>query len=96
MSFDAISPDLFADRRVGTTIGRVIDNVYNFVKLRNSKYPHVQIRISMGMYKENKWLEQFEGFKVMWRDLGARCWLRDGRQWVLHRPSLSSPELPGT
>jgi len=69
VSFDAISPDLFADRRAGTTIGRVIDNVYNFVKLRNSKYPHVQIRISMVMYKEKKWLEQFEGLKVMWRDL---------------------------
>jgi MoaA/NifB/PqqE/SkfB family radical SAM enzyme len=52
VSFDAISPDLFADRRVGTTIGRVIDNVYRFVKLRDAKYPQVQIRISMVMYKE--------------------------------------------
>lgn len=69
VSFDAISPDLFADRRVGTTIGRVIDNVYQFVKLRNAKYPQVQIRISMVMYKQKKWLEQFEGLKIMWRDL---------------------------
>lgn len=69
VSFDAISPDLFADRRVGTTIGRVIDNVYQFVKLRNAKYPHVQVRISMVMYKEQKWLDQFEGLKIMWRDL---------------------------
>ena len=69
ISFDAISPDLFADRRTGTTIGRVIDNVYQFVKLRNAKYPHVQIRISMVMYKQKRWLEQFEGLKIMWRDL---------------------------
>lgn len=69
VSFDAVSPDLFADRRVGTTIGRVIDNVYQFVKLRNAKYPHVQVRISMVMYKEKKWLDQFEGLKIMWRDL---------------------------
>lgn len=69
VSFDAISPDLFADRRVGTTIGRVIDNVYNFIKLRNAKYPHVQIRVSMVMYQEQKWLEQFEGLKIMWREL---------------------------
>jgi radical SAM protein with 4Fe4S-binding SPASM domain len=69
VSFDAISPDLFEDRRVGTSIGRVIDNVYQFVKIRNARYPHVQIRISMVMYKEKKWLEQFEGLKTMWRDL---------------------------
>jgi radical SAM protein with 4Fe4S-binding SPASM domain len=69
VSFDAISPELFADRRVGTTIGRVIDNVYQFVKLRNAKYPHVQVRVSMVMYKEKKWLDQFEGLKIMWRDL---------------------------
>jgi radical SAM protein with 4Fe4S-binding SPASM domain len=69
VSFDAISPDLFADRRVGATIGRVIDNVYQFVKLRNAKYPHVQVRVSMVMYKEKKWLDQFEGLKIMWRDL---------------------------
>ena len=69
VSFDAISPDLFADRRVGTSIGRVIDNVYQFVKLRNAKYPHVQVRVSMVMYKEKKWLDQFEGLKIMWRDL---------------------------
>jgi len=69
ISFDAISPDLFADRPVGTSIGRVIDNVYQFVKIRNAKYPHVQIRISMIMYKEKRWLEQFERLKTMWRDL---------------------------
>jgi radical SAM protein with 4Fe4S-binding SPASM domain len=69
ISFDAISPDLFEDRRTGTTIGRVVDNVYNFVKLRNAKYPHVQIRVSMVMYKEQKWYDQFEGLKIMWRDL---------------------------
>lgn len=69
VSFDAISPDLFAQHRVGTTIGRVIDNVYRFVQLRNEKYPRVQIRLSMVMYDEPKWLEQFAALKVMWRGL---------------------------
>jgi radical SAM protein with 4Fe4S-binding SPASM domain len=69
VSFDAVSPHLFADRRVGASIGRVIDNVYEFVKLRNAKFPQVQIRVSMVMYKEPKWFEQFEGLKIMWRDL---------------------------
>jgi radical SAM protein with 4Fe4S-binding SPASM domain len=69
VSFDAVSPDLFADRRVGTSVGRVIDNLYNFIKLKDVRYPHVQVRVSMVMYKENKWLEQFEGLKIMWRDL---------------------------
>jgi radical SAM protein with 4Fe4S-binding SPASM domain len=60
---------LFERQRVGTTIGRVIDNVYNFIRLRNESYPHVQIRVSMVMYKEPKWLEQFEGLKIMWKGL---------------------------
>lgn len=69
ISFDAVTPNLFEDRRVGTTLGRVIDNVYSFVRLRNDSYPHVQVRLSMVMYKEPEWLEQFEGLKIMWKHL---------------------------
>ena len=70
VSFDAISPDLYEQQRVGTTIGRVIDNVYNFVKLRNKKFPNVQVRVSMVMYKNDPlWAEQFEGMKFMWKRL---------------------------
>ncbi|MBP2316246.1 radical SAM/SPASM domain-containing protein [Azospirillum soli] len=69
VSFDAISPDLFEDRRVGTSIGRVIDNVYAFVKVRNERFPHVQVRLSMVMYDDPKWREQFEGMKIMWKHL---------------------------
>jgi radical SAM protein with 4Fe4S-binding SPASM domain len=69
ISFDAVDPELFEDRRTGTSIGKVIDNVYNFVKLRNAKYPHVQIRVSMVMYKDPMWMEQFEGLKTMWKRL---------------------------
>jgi radical SAM protein with 4Fe4S-binding SPASM domain len=68
ISFDAISPRLFEQQRVGTSIGKVIDNVYNFVKLRDENYPHVQIRASMVMYKDPAWMEQFEGLKIMWKD----------------------------
>jgi len=69
ISFDAIAPDLYEDRRVGTTIGRVIDNVYDLVRLRNKKYPHVQIRLSMVMYDDPKWIGQFEGMQIMWKHL---------------------------
>jgi len=69
VSFDAVSPDLFELQRVGTSIGKVIDNVYNFIKLRNADYPHVQVRVSMVMYKDEKWLKQFEGLKIMWQGL---------------------------
>lgn len=69
VSFDAVSPELFEQQRVGTSIGKVIDNVYSFVKLRNAEYPHVQIRLSMVMYNDKLWLEQFESMKTMWRGL---------------------------
>jgi radical SAM protein with 4Fe4S-binding SPASM domain len=69
ISFDAVSPDLFAEQRVGTTIGKVIDNVYEFVKLRDKGFPHVQVRLSMVMYDDPKWRRQFEGIKIMWEHL---------------------------
>ena len=69
VSFDAVSPHLFENRRVGTSLGRVIDNLYAFVRLRNESYPNVQIRVSMIMYRDAKWMEQFEGLKIMWKEL---------------------------
>jgi len=69
VSFDAISPDLYADQRVGTSIGKVIDNVHEFVRLRNEKYPHVQVRLSMVMYEDPIWMEQFQGLQIMWKNL---------------------------
>ena len=39
VSFDASSPDLFEQQRVGTSLGKVIDNVYEFVKMRNESFP---------------------------------------------------------
>ena len=69
VSIDAISPDLYEEKRVGTSLGKVIDNVYTFVKLRNEGYPHVQIRISMVMYDDPVWKEQYEGLKIMWKRL---------------------------
>lgn len=69
ISFDAISPDLYEQQRVGTTIGTVIDNVYNFIKLRNEGYPHVHVRISMVMFNEPEWKAQFEGLQTMWKNV---------------------------
>lgn len=66
VSFDAISPDLFEQQRVGTTIGKVIDNLHAFIQLRNRRFPHVQVRLSMVMYDDPLWRAQFEGIKTMW------------------------------
>ena len=69
ISFDALNPADYEVQRVGTTMGKVIDNTYGFIKLRNEINPGCQVRISMVMYKEPKWLEQFEGLKIMWKGL---------------------------
>lgn len=69
ISFDAVDPADYEVQRIGTSIGKVIDNVYNFIKLRNERKPDCQIRISMVMYKDPKWMEQFEAMKVMWKNL---------------------------
>jgi len=68
VSFDAIDPGDFESQRTGTSIGKVIDNLYNFSILRKNIRPSCQIRVSMVMYKESKWQEQFEAMKVMWRN----------------------------
>lgn len=69
VSFDAVSPDLYGECRVGTSLGKVIDNVYEFVRLRNEKYPQVHVRLSMVMYEDPKWAEQFQGLQLMWKNL---------------------------
>jgi radical SAM protein with 4Fe4S-binding SPASM domain len=69
ISFDAVDPADYELQRIGTSMGKVIDNVYNFIKLRNEHRPGCQVRISMVMYREPKWMEQFEAMKVMWKNL---------------------------
>ncbi len=69
VSFDAINPDDYEKQRPGTSLGKVIDNVYNFIKLRNEIRPSCQVRLSMVMYKNAKWKAQFEGLKAMWKGL---------------------------
>lgn len=69
VSFDAVNPKLYEQQRVGATIGKVIDNIYNFIKLRDASYPNTQIRLSMVMYDDPVWKEQFEAMKVMWAGL---------------------------
>ncbi len=69
ISFDAASPKLYEQQRVGTTIGKVIDNVYNFVKLRDEISPKTCIRIAMVMYDDPIWKAQYEAIKIMWKDI---------------------------
>jgi radical SAM protein with 4Fe4S-binding SPASM domain len=68
VSFDAIDPSDYEKQRKGTTIGKVIDNLFNFIILRNQKRPSCQIRVSMVMYKQDKWIKQFEAIKEMWKN----------------------------
>jgi radical SAM protein with 4Fe4S-binding SPASM domain len=69
ISFDAVNPKLYEQQRVGTTIGKVIDNIYEFIKLRDKFYPQTHIRLSMVMYDDPIWKRQFEAMRVMWEGL---------------------------
>jgi radical SAM protein with 4Fe4S-binding SPASM domain len=69
ISFDAVNPKLYEQQRVGTTIGKVIDNIYNFINLRNEISPKTYIRLSMVMYDDPIWQKQFEAMKIMWDGL---------------------------
>lgn len=69
ISFDSISPDIYERQRKGTSLGTVVNNLYEFIKLRNEKYPNTHVRVSMIMYKTDEWLAQFEGLKAMWKNL---------------------------
>jgi radical SAM protein with 4Fe4S-binding SPASM domain len=69
ISIDAINPKLYEQQRVGATLGKVIDNTYELVKLRNEKFPKTHIRVSMVMYDDEIWKRQFEGLKIMWENL---------------------------
>jgi len=69
VSFDSIKPDVYSVQRKGVTIGHVIDNLYKFSQLRNEIRPSCQIRLSMVMYKGDKWQKEFEALKVMWEGI---------------------------
>ncbi len=69
ISIDAVNPADYAVQRVGTTLGRVIDNTYNFIQLRNELRPSCQVRLSMVMYDDPKWQRQYEALKIMWEGL---------------------------
>jgi len=69
ISFDSISPDIYEIQRKGTNLGKVIDNVYNFALLRNKSFKNTHLRLSMVMYKTEEYLAQFEGLKIMWKNL---------------------------
>lgn len=69
ISIDAVNPADYAVQRVGTTLGRVIDNTYDFIMLRNELRPGCQVRLSMVMYDDPKWMRQYEALKVMWDGL---------------------------
>lgn len=69
ISMDAVNPRDFETQRVGTTIGRVIDNTYSFIKLRETIRPTCQVRLSMILYDDPKWAKQHEAMKIMWEGL---------------------------
>lgn len=69
ISFDSISPDIYEIQRKGTSLGTVVNNLHEFLKIRNEKYPNTHVRVSMVMYKTDEWIAQFEGLKAMWKNL---------------------------
>ena len=69
VSMDAINPRDYEKQRVGSSLGKVIDNLYEFIKLRNEIRPSCRTRINMVMYEDPRWMEQYKAFKVMWDGL---------------------------
>lgn len=69
VSLDAANPKDFATQRVGASLGQVIDGLYDFIQQRNSINPGCQVRISMVMYDDPKWLDQFKALQIMWKGL---------------------------
>lgn len=69
ISFDAVNPKLYEQQRVGTSMGLVIDNIYNLVKIRNKISPKTFIRLTMVLYPDPIWKKQFEAMKIMWDGL---------------------------
>ncbi|NFV78565.1 radical SAM/SPASM domain-containing protein [Magnetospirillum aberrantis] len=68
-SIDAASPDVYEQRRIGARFGQVIDNIHNFIKLRNQLRPSCRTRISMVMFEGEEWRDQFNALRVMWGGL---------------------------
>ncbi len=94
ISLDTVSPDIYEKQRIGATLGNVIDNIHEFIKLRNEKYPGCQIRLNMVIFEDPMWLDQFQAMKVMWEHLvdgmgysPAIDFDRQGRE--------TFPEVPG-
>ncbi len=93
VSFDAVDPEDFATQRTGTTIGKVIDNLYQFTLLRKRLRPSCQIRVSMVMYKDPKWLRQFEAIQTMWSRhvdaVGYGYYVERDLNKLIHFPEVS-------
>jgi radical SAM protein with 4Fe4S-binding SPASM domain len=82
VSFDAVQPEIFARQRVGTTIGRVIDNTYEFIQLRNKINPGCLVRIQMVLYPTEESREQFRGLQAMWGGLADEVGFMPITDWV--------------
>lgn len=94
VSLDAINPRDYEKQRVGSSLGKVIDNLYEFIKLRNEFRPDCRTRINMVMYEDPRWMEQYKAFQVMWRGLADAI----GYGWFAeHSDSATNeyPEVPG-
>jgi radical SAM protein with 4Fe4S-binding SPASM domain len=95
VSFDAVNPEIFARQRVGTTIGRVIDNVYEFVRLRNKVNPGCSIRVQMVVMDTPEGREQISGLKAMWGGLVDEVGYSPVGDWVNEEGVKVYPERKG-
>lgn len=94
VSLDAINPIDYERQRVGANLGHVIDNIYGFSRLRAELRPSCQFRVSMVMYQDKKWIDQFKAMGIMFDGIV------DGIGYgfyVEHNNSASGehPDVPG-
>lgn len=87
ISFDSVNPQDYERQRVGATLGRTVDNLYRFVKLRNEIRPSCQVRVSMVMYDDPKWMEQYKALQIMWKGIVDAV----GYSWYTER----NPDISG-
>jgi radical SAM protein with 4Fe4S-binding SPASM domain len=71
ISVDAVSPDLYERVRGGgnNSLGRIIDNIYGTVKIRNSLGAQTRIYVTMVAHPGEDWERQYEALQVMWGHL---------------------------
>lgn len=65
-SFDSIHQKTYESIRVGAKFDKVVKNIKYLCELKNKKYPHVQVRVSMVVMPNNE--SELDDYRDFWKD----------------------------